>query len=85
MAAKDQKVALVNDTLNVTEEFTITHAERLLRLRNNGGWRLPDNSTFKFDNENGIGYKRDKKADNGAEKTLHSDDISRKQCREKKP
>ena len=71
MAAKVQKVALVNDTLNVTEEFTITHAERLLRLRNNGGWRLPDNSTFKFDNENGIGYKRDKKADNGAEKAQH--------------
>jgi hypothetical protein len=68
MAAKIQKVALFNDTLNITEEYEITHAERLLRMPNNGGWRLPDNSDYKFDKDNGIGYKRNKKADNGAEK-----------------
>lgn len=68
MAAKSQKVALINDTLNVTEQFEITHAERLLRMPNNGGWRLPENSDFKFDKDNGIGYKRNKKTDNGAEK-----------------
>lgn len=68
MAAKVQKVALINDTLNVTEQFEITHAERLLRMPNNGGWRLPENSDFKFDKDDGIGYKRNKKADNGAEK-----------------
>lgn len=68
MAAKIQKVALFNGTLNITEECEITHAERLLRMPNNGGWRLPDNSDYKFDKDNGIGYKRNKKADNGAEK-----------------
>lgn len=68
MAAKVQTVALINDTLNVTETFEITHAERLLRMPNNGGWKLPDNSDFKFDKENGIGYKRNKKTDNGAAK-----------------
>ena len=71
MAAKVQKVALINDTLNVTEQFEITHAERLLRMLNNGGWRLPENSDFKFDKDNGIGYKLNKKADNGAEKAQH--------------
>lgn len=71
MAAKVQKAALINDTLNVTEQFEITHAERLLRMPNNGDWRLPENSDFKFDKDNGIGYKRNKKADNGAEKAQH--------------
>lgn len=69
MTAKVQKVALFNESLNVTEEFEITHAERLLRLPNNGGWKLPEESEFKFDKENGIGYKRNKKANNGGEKT----------------
>ena len=66
--AKAIKVALVNDTLNVTKQFEITHAERLLRMPNNGGWRLPENSHFKFTNDNGIEYKRNKKTGNGAEK-----------------
>lgn len=69
MTAKVQKVALFNESLNVTEEFEITHAERLLRLPNNGGWKLPEESEFKFENENGIGYKRNKTANNGGEKT----------------
>lgn len=68
MAAKSQKVALINDTSNVTEQFEITHAERLLRMPNNGGWKLPENSDFKFDKDNGIEYRRNKKTDNGAEK-----------------
>ena len=65
MAGKIEKVALVNDTLNVTEEYEINHAERLLRMPNNGGWRLPDDSEYKFDFDNGIGRKRNKKTDNG--------------------
>lgn len=68
MTAKVTKVVLECPTLNTTEEFEINHAERLLRMPNNGGWRLPENSDFKFDKDNGIGYKRNKKADNGAEK-----------------
>mgnify|MGYP003589109374 CR=1 FL=1 len=68
MAAKVTKVKLVCPPHGLTDEFEITHAERLLRMPNNGGWRLPENSDFKFDKDNGIGYKRNKKADNGAEK-----------------
>jgi hypothetical protein len=35
-------------------------------MPNNGGWQLPENSKFEFDKENGLRYKRNKKADNGA-------------------
>lgn len=67
MAAKSQKVALINDTLNVTEQFEITHAERLLRMPNNGGWQLPEKTPFEFSKENGIRYKTHKKGNNGTE------------------
>ncbi|MFR8207453.1 MAG: hypothetical protein ACLU99_14965 [Alphaproteobacteria bacterium] len=33
-------------TLNTTEEFEINHAERLLRMPNNGGWQLPERQQF---------------------------------------
>lgn len=54
-------------TLGTTRELEVSHAERLLRMHNNGGWQLPKNSKFEFDKENGIRYKTDKKGDNGAE------------------
>lgn len=53
-------------TLGTTREFEVSHAERLLRMHNNGGWQLPKNSKFEFDKENGIRYKTDKNGDNGA-------------------
>lgn len=68
MTAKVTKVKLVCPTHNLTEELEIKHAERLLRMPNNGGWQLPDDSDFKF-TQNGIEYRRNKKADNGAEET----------------
>lgn len=66
MTAKVTKVVLECPTLNTTEEFEISHAERLLRMPNNGGWQLPEKTPFEFDKENGLRYKRNKKADNGA-------------------
>lgn len=36
------------------QEFEINHAERILRAPNNGGWKLPDNSPYKFDFYDGI-------------------------------
>ena len=69
--AKFTEVELENTAANSRQTFEINHAERLLRMPNNGGWRLPENSDFKFDKDNGIGYKRNKKADNGAEKAQH--------------
>lgn len=68
MAAKVTKVKLICPPHGLTDEFEIKHAERLLRMPNNGGWQLPKDSDFKFTNDNGIEYKRNKKADNGVEK-----------------
>ena len=61
MTAKVTKVVLECPTLNTTEEFEINHAERLLRMPNNGGWQLPEDSPYYFDVKNGIGYKQTKK------------------------
>lgn len=54
MARKPTKITLECPTLGITREFTAAHAERLLRMRNNGGWVLPAESKFTFDKENGI-------------------------------
>lgn len=63
---KQTIVTLENETLKTTRDFEVSHAERLLKMPNNGGWQLPENSKFEFDKENGLRYKRNKKADNGA-------------------
>lgn len=49
---------------DVTREFEISHAEQLLRMPNNGGWYLPENSKFEFVN-NGLRRRQDKKKDCG--------------------
>ena len=41
MGAKRTSVLLENASLGITESFEVCHAERLLRMRNNGGWQLP--------------------------------------------
>jgi hypothetical protein len=43
----------------VTREFTIEIAERLLKMPNNGGWKLPDSSNLIFEGQNGFTIKRD--------------------------
>jgi hypothetical protein len=48
-----------------TQELTVEHAENLLRMRNGGGWRLPEKSKFEL-TKDGIRYKRDKGTDNEA-------------------
>lgn len=65
--AKVTKVVLECPTLNTTEEFEINHAERLLRMPDNGGWQLPEKTPFEFSEENGIRYKTHKKGNNGTE------------------
>lgn len=69
MEAKKTTVRLVCPTHNLTDDFTIEHANRLLRMQNNGGWQLPKDSDFKFTNDNGIEYRRNKKAGKGTEET----------------
>lgn len=42
-----------------SREFEFSHAERLLSLPNNGGWKLPENSKYQFD-ENGLNIRPSK-------------------------
>ena len=65
MEAKKQMITLVTDEQE--QQFEISHAERLLKMANNGGWRLPENSQFKFDSD-GLGIRKNKKRDIEAEK-----------------
>ena len=43
---------------DVKQEFEINHAERILRMPNNGGWHLPEDSNFIMDEVNGLTSKR---------------------------
>lgn len=63
MRSKTTLVTLECAALNVTQDFEISHAERLLMMRNNGGWKLPKESNFEF-TKDGIKYRTDKKTDN---------------------
>lgn len=50
-----EKVTKIKLVCAVEErEFVQEHAENLLRMRNNGGWHLPENSPYQFSEENGI-------------------------------
>jgi len=62
MNAKTTTVTLVAN--GVTREFELTHAERLLRMPNNGGWQLPQDSKFEFI-DNGLRRKQVKKQAEG--------------------
>jgi len=52
----------------VTRQFEITHAERLLRWKNNGGWALPEGSKFIYE-DGCIKYRPNQ---GGGEKTAKS-------------
>jgi hypothetical protein len=57
MSAKTTMVQLECDALG-KREFNIEQANRLLAMKPNGGWHLPENSDFQFSIENGIEYRR---------------------------
>lgn len=67
--AKFTEVELENTAANSRQTFEINHAERLLRMPNNGGWQLPKDSSYYFDVKNGIGYKQTKKGSTKPEET----------------
>lgn len=67
--AKFTEVELKNTAANSRQTFEINHAERLLRMPNNGGWQLPEDSPYYFDLKNGIGYKQTKKGSTKPEET----------------
>lgn len=53
-------VILINAALGWSRGFAPDHAERLLSLRNNGGWELPKDSPYTYTEENGLAVKRNK-------------------------
>ena len=59
---KEQTVTLVVSKYNLKQEFGIQHAERLLDMGTqlNGGWELPKDSNYTYDEENGLRVKSDK-------------------------
>lgn len=60
MAKKKEKtVVLIVPAHNIKQAFTIPHAERLLDmgLELNGGWELPEDSEYCYDEENGLKVK----------------------------
>lgn len=59
---KEQTVTLVVPKYTMRQEFGIRHAERLLAMSAviNGGWELPKNSNYTYDEENGLRIKSDK-------------------------
>jgi hypothetical protein len=59
---KEQTVTLVVPKYNIKKDFGIQHAERLLDMGTNinGGWELPKDSNYLYDEENGLRLKSDK-------------------------
>lgn len=59
---KEQTVTLVVPKYNIKKDFGIQHAERLLGMGTNinGGWELPEDSNYLYDEENGLRVKSDK-------------------------
>ena len=58
---KEPTVTLVVPKHNITQEFDVAHAERLLGMGpRNGGWELPNDSKYYYDEENGLRIKSDK-------------------------
>lgn len=55
-------VTLIVPKHNIKQDFGIQHAERLLDMgqQHNGGWELPDDSNYTYDEENGLRVKSDK-------------------------
>lgn len=67
MRAKVSTVTLHVPALGMERAFGIPHAERLLAMRNNGGWELPEDSPYVYSPENGLTARKDTRRDNRAE------------------
>lgn len=62
MASKTKRKVNLQDKVtlqvgNMKQEFDVDHAERVLRMPRNGGWVLPNDSEFTFDEKNGLIFK----------------------------
>lgn len=56
---KEPTVKMVVPKYNMQREFSVAHAERLLDMgpQLNGGWELPEDSKYYYDEENGLRLK----------------------------
>jgi hypothetical protein len=62
---RETKVTLITAD-GMKREFSMEHAERLLRMPRNGGWKLPEDSPFTFTLANGIEHRRNTRPDKNA-------------------
>ena len=61
------KITMIELTVNDRREsFGVEHAHQLLLMRNNGGWRLPEDSEWGWTAEKGFEKKGKKAASNAA-------------------
>ena len=62
------KVTMIELTVNDRREFfSVEHAHQLLLMRNNGGWKLPEDSEWTWCAERGFEKKGKRKAaENGS-------------------
>lgn len=62
MRKPKQTMVTLMTSKGAKQEFDIKHAERLLDMGEylNGGWKLPEDSKYKYDEENGLRVKTDK-------------------------
>lgn len=59
-ATRIDSLILFCPTLKEARVFSISHAERLLRLKSSC-WELPADSNFEFDKENGLRLRANKR------------------------
>ena len=62
--AKTTKVLLEVPEHGIQQDFTLEHAERLLRMPNNGGWVLPKDSKFEL-TKDGLKYRANSERSKG--------------------
>lgn len=69
MKQRNNKVKLV--TANQSQVFELSHAERILRMEKNGGWKLPEDSPFEL-TVHGLAVKPNREANKGTGKPASS-------------
>lgn len=57
MTAKETTITLKCDALGISKAFAFEHAERLLSMRDNGGWYLADDN-FEIAEDGKIRHKK---------------------------
>ena len=70
--AKVTKVLLEVPAYGMRQDFDFSHAERLLKMPNNGGWALPEGSPFEM-TKDGLKYRANTKGNKGKQERADSE------------